>query len=128
MKAAPRLTASGNTVSTSDDDDQPILMEAKFREMVTSINQLISSNKKLDEALQDSYDDDDLLDALKENEALIHRKIYEATSLAANLNKHGVHISLADKILQYDGSSVLKRLEADQKDKADKNAGDGIYL
>ncbi|KAL7498850.1 hypothetical protein ACHAWT_010813 [Skeletonema menzelii] len=123
VKAAPRVTASGNPIS-SDDDDQPILMEAKLREIIMSVNQLVNSNKALDEALMDEHDDD-LLDALKENEDLIHRKIFEATSLAAKLNKHGVHISLADKITQYDGSLVLKM---EKERKTEKNGGDGIYL
>jgi hypothetical protein len=128
VKAAARVTASGNPISLSDDEDQPILMEAKLREMITSVNQLILSNQELDQALLEGHDDD-LLDALRENEALIHRKIFEATSLAAKLNKHGVHISLADKITQYDGSSVLKKIEED-KGRAEKNHGDddGIYL
>ena len=127
VKAAPRVTASGNPI-LSDDDEQPILMEAKLREIITSVNHLIISNQELDTALLDDHDDD-LLDALKENEDLIHRKIFEATSLAAKLNKHGVHISLADKITQYDGSLVLKKIEEEKKkDQTEKNGGDGIYL
>ena len=125
VKAVPRLTASGNPIS-SDDDDDPILMEAKLRELITSVNQLVNSNKALDEALMDEHDDD-LLDALRENEDLIHRKVFEATSLAAKLNKHGVHISLADKITQYEGSLVLKKMEEDKKN-TETNGGDGIYL
>ncbi|KAL7446670.1 hypothetical protein ACHAXM_011323 [Skeletonema potamos] len=127
VNAVPRVTASGNPISLSDDDEMPILMEAKLREMVTSVNQLILSNQELDQALLEDRDDD-LLDALKENEALIHRKIFEATSLAAKLSKHGVHISLADKIMQYDGSSVLKKIQ-DENDRAGGKYGDdGIYL
>ena len=126
VKAAPRLTVSGNAISPSEEEDEPIFMEAKLREIIISTNQLISSNQDLDEALIESHDDD-LLEALKENEALITRKIYEATSLAAKLNKHGVHISLADKITQYHGSSVLKKMQ-EQKEETDKNGRDGIYL
>ncbi len=128
VKAVPRVTASGNPISSSDDDEEPILMEAKLREIITSVNQLISSNQELDSALMDEHDDD-LLDALKENEDLIHRKIFEVTTLAAKLDKHGVHISLADKITQYNGSVVLKKMEDEKmKDEATTNEGDGIYL
>ena len=133
VKAATRVTASGNPISLSDDDDdQPILMEAKLREMITSINQLIFSNQQLDEALLEAHDDD-LLDALTENETLIHRKIYEATKLAAKLNKHGIHVSLADKVSRYDGSSVLKKMEEETNQAEEKNGGgddddNGIYL
>jgi len=67
VKAAARVTASGNPISLSDDEDQPILMEAKLREMITSVNQLILSNQELDQALLEGHDDD-LLDALRENE------------------------------------------------------------
>ena len=127
VKAVPRVTASGNPIS-SNDDDEPILMEAKLREIITSTNQLIISNQELDSVLMDDHDDD-LLDALKENEDLIHRKVFEATSLAAKLDKHGVHISLADKITQYNGSAVLKKMEDEKmKDQATTSEGDGIYL
>lgn len=125
IKAAPRITASGNPISTGDNDN-PIMMEARLREIISSVNQLVRSNRELDEALNEAHDDD-LLDALKENEALIHRKILEATSIAAALNEHGVHISLADKITQYDGSSVLKKLESEEKEDQLRNS-DGMYL
>ena len=127
VKAAPRITARGNPIST-DDDDNPIMMEARLREIISSVNKLVRSNRELDEVLNETHDDD-LFDALRENEALIHRKILEATSIAAALNKHGLHISLADKITQYDGSSVLKKLESDEKEEQKRNSGnDGIYL
>ena len=128
IKARPRITASGNKIS-SDDDEQPILMEAKLRELITSINQLIKSNLALDEALMDD-NDDDLLSALRENDYLIHRRVIDATSLAEKLNNHGVHISLADKIIQYNGSIVLKKMEEEdkKKDRSNKEGDDGLYL
>ena len=127
IKALPRITATGNKIS-SDNDEQPILMEAKLRELITSINQLIKSNLALDEALMDD-NDDDLLAALRENDYLIHRRVIDATSLAKQLNNHGVHISLADKIIQYKGSIVLKKMEEEEKkDRSEKNGDDGLYL
>ena len=129
IKAArPRIIATGNKIS-SDDDEQPILMEAKLRELITSINQLIKSNQALDEALMDD-NDDDLLSALKENDYLIHRRVIDATSLAEKLSNHGVHISLADKIIQYNGSIVLKKMEMEEetKDREEKRGDDGLYL
>lgn len=128
IKARPRITASGNKIS-SDDDEQPILMEAKLRELIISINQLIKSNQALDEALMDD-NDDDLLAALRENDYLIHRRVIDATSIAKKLNNHGVHISLSDKILQYRGSIVLKKMEMEEKkkDRSNKKGDDGLYL
>ena len=127
VKAAPRLTASGNSISLSEEEDQPVLL-AKLREIIISTNQLISSNHELDDALKECDDqDEDLLQALKENEDIICRKICDATRIAATLNKHGVHISLTDKMLQYNGSSVLKKMR-EQKEQSNKSDGDGIYL
>ena len=104
-------------------------MEANLRELITSINQLIKSNLALDEALMDD-NDDDLLSALKENDYLIHRRVIDATSLAKQLNNHGVHISLSDKIIQYNGSIVLKKMEEEdkKKDRSNKEGDDGLYL
>jgi hypothetical protein len=128
VKAAPRLTASGNSISLSEEEDQPVLLEAKLIEIIISTNQLISSNHALDEALEECDDqDEDLLIALKENEDIISRKICDATRIAATLNKHGVHISLTDKMLQYNGSSVLKKMR-EQKEQSNKSDCDGIYL
>ena len=104
-------------------------MEAKLRELIISINQLIKSNQALDEALMDD-NDDDLLAALRENDYLIHRRVIDATSIAKKLNNHGVHISLSDKILQYRGSIVLKKMEMEEKkkDRSNKKGDDGLYL
>ena len=103
-------------------------MEAKLRELITSINQLIKSNLALDEALMDD-NDDNLLAALRENDYLIHRRVIDATSIAEKLNNHGVHISLNDKILQYRGSIVLKKMEEEEtKDRSNKKGDDGLYL
>lgn len=130
VKAAPRLTASGHSISLSEEEDQPVLLEAKLREMIISTNQLISSNHELDVALKECRDDqdEDLLEALKENEDIIFRKICDATRIAATLNKHGVHISLTDKITQYNGSSVLKKMREQKEQQSNKGDGDGIYL
>ena len=104
-------------------------MEAKLRELIISVNQLIKSNLALDEALMDD-NDDDLLAALRENDYLIHRRVIDATSLAEKLNNHGVHISLSDKIIQYNGSLVLKKMEEEdkKKDRSNKEGDDGLYL
>ena len=75
--------------------------------------------------------DDDLLAALRENDYLIHRRVIDATSLAGKLNNHGVHISLADKIIQYNGSIVLKKMEEEEekkKDRSNKEGDNGLYL
>ncbi|KAL7542153.1 hypothetical protein ACHAXR_011553 [Thalassiosira sp. AJA248-18] len=124
VKTAPRLTASGNVVSDTNDDDQPILMEAKLVEMISSLRQLIHSNQQLDEALEDCYDED-LLQALEENESVILRKRNAIRVLAAKLSRHGVNISLEDKIPRYDGSIVLKKMKERGND---KNQSGGMYL
>mmetsp|Transcript_783 Transcript_783/g.1321 ORF Transcript_783/g.1321 Transcript_783/m.1321 type:complete len:142 (+) Transcript_783:2-427(+) len=124
-KPAPRLSASGNVVSNTNDDNQPILMEAKLVEMIVSLRQLINSNQQLEEALQECHDED-LLQALEENDSLILRKRNDARMLATKLISHGVNISLEDKIPQYDGSLVLKQMKGQQNNESSQNGG--MYL
>lgn len=134
VRPAQRLSASGNVVSDTNDDVNPILMEAKLLEMISSLRQLIQSNQQLDEALIEECDnggditncDQELLQALTENESVILRKHNDAIVLAAKLSKHGGNISLADKIPQYSGSIVLKKTKEKEEEK-NKQSG-GLYL
>eukprot|EP00970_Alexandrium_tamarense_P016163 scaffold6213_cov186-Alexandrium_tamarense.AAC.5 len=115
------LTASGNDVSNTD-DDQPVLMEAKLGDMIKSLCQLIRSNQQLDEALREAYDED-LLQALRENDLIIKRKLVEVKVLQHKLHKHGVQVSIDDKVPPYTGSQVLQTFE-----KQNEEGGDGLYL
>ncbi|KAL7545617.1 hypothetical protein ACHAWF_008973 [Thalassiosira exigua] len=124
VKAAPRLSASGNLASDANDDDQPVLMEARLVETITSLRQLIRSNEELEDALRDCPDDD-LLEALKENEQVILRRRDNAMTLAAKLRRHGLTVSLEDKIPPYAGSSLLRQMKEEQK--AEENDS-GLYL
>ena len=87
-----RLSSTGHPVSNTNDDTNPILLEAKLLELITSIRQLISSNQQLEQALNEDEDDedDDLLQALIENEDLILRKKNNATMLANTLKSRQV--------------------------------------
>lgn len=128
-----RLSSTGHPVSNTNDDTNPILLEAKLLELITSIRQLISSNQQLEQALnEEEQDDDDLLQALIENEELIIRKKNNATMLANTLkSRHGVTISLNDKIPLYHGSVLIKKMKEDGEDKKSKNGNDGgggLYL
>ena len=129
-----RLSSTGHPVSNTNDDTNPILLEAKLLELITSIRQLISSNQQLEQALNEEEDDedDDLLQALIENEELIIRKKNNATMLANTLkSRHGVTISLNDKIPLYHGSVLIKKMKEDGEDKKSKNGNDGgggLYL
>ena len=126
-----RLSSTGHPVSNTNDETNPILLEAKLLELITSIRQLISSNQQLEQALQEE-EHDDLLQALIENEELIIRKKNNATMLANTLkNRHGVTISLNDKIPLYHGSVLLKKMKEGEEDKKSKNCnngGGGLYL
>ena len=127
-----RLSSTGHPVSNTNDDTNPILLEAKLLELITSIRQLISSNQQLEQALnEDDDEDDDLLQALIENEELILRKKNNATILADTLKSRGVNISLNDKIPLYHGSVLIKKMKEDGEDKKSKNGNDGgggLYL
>ena len=127
-----RLSSTGHPVSNTNDDTNPILLEAKLLELITSIRQLISSNQQLEQALQEDEEaDDDLLQALIENEELILRKKNNAMVLADTLKSSGVNISLNDKIPLYHGSVLIKKMKEDGEDKKSKNGNDGgggLYL
>ncbi len=109
-----------------------MLMEARLLEIISSVCQLIHSNQQIDEALQE-YIDDDLLNALKENVRVIASKKEVARSLQLKLSRHGVNISLEDKIPPYDGSAVLKKIEEIEMKKntnqcQSNESDDGLYL
>ena len=125
-----RLSSTGHPVSNTNDDTNPILLEAKLLELITSIRQLISSNQQLEQALNEEQDeDDDLLQALIENEELILRKKNNATMLADTLKSSGVNISLNDKIPLYHGSVLLKKMREEEEEKSkNDDAGGGLYL
>mmetsp|Transcript_18677 Transcript_18677/g.40080 ORF Transcript_18677/g.40080 Transcript_18677/m.40080 type:complete len:143 (-) Transcript_18677:44-472(-) len=125
VRPAPRKSANGNAVSDANDDDQPVLMEAKLVEMIASLRQLIHSNGQLEEALRECRDED-LLQALEENDGVIERKCDDARILAAKLSRHGVDISLEDKIPQYNGALILKQMKEPEMNKQSKDSG--LYL
>jgi ribosomal protein L16 Arg81 hydroxylase len=131
IRPTQRLSVSGNAVFDEADTiaDQPILMEARLLELISSLQQLIHSNTLLDEALMteqsnDNNDaangnhnyDDELVAALKENEVVISKQMENAQSLSSKLRtRHGVFISLDDKIPKYNGSLFLRRLSEEEE-------------
>lgn len=94
-------------------------------EVINSLRQLITSNEQLDDVLQDSCDDEDLLDALRENERVIASKREESTAIQQKLSRYGVNISLDDKIPHYSGSKVLQMLEQKTNSAV---TDDGLYI
>ena len=137
IQPTQRLSVSGNAVFDKEDTitDQPILMEARLIELISSLQQLINSNTLLDEALMteqsnDNNDDndsdnvqqhydDELVSALKENEVVISKQMENAQSLSSKLRtRHGVFISLDDKIPKYNGSLFLRRLIEEEEEES----------
>ena len=118
VQTAPRVSSNGTLIS-NENDTNPVLLEAKLLESITSINQLISSNTHLEEALQQEMDDELLL-ALIENDELIIRKINNARMLSLKLKNMngGVEVSLNDKIPQYDSCELVRQMKK-------KKEGDG---
>mmetsp|Transcript_4389 Transcript_4389/g.9747 ORF Transcript_4389/g.9747 Transcript_4389/m.9747 type:complete len:137 (+) Transcript_4389:88-498(+) len=122
-----RLSSTGDVVNSEEADNNPVLMEARLTEMIVSLQQLIRTNEQLEEALCETMDED-LLQALKENDELILRRRRAAAVLAAKLHERsGVDISLSDKVPPYAGSSVLKRIEDTRREKGEGRDG-GMYL
>ena len=126
VKPAQRRSSSGHLVSSADDENDPVLAEAKLLEMITSLRQLINSNAQLDEALENEHDED-LLQALEENEGVILRRTNEAAVLAAKIaSRGGAKITLEDKIPKYEGSEALRKIRAKKESESIKGAG--LYL
>ena len=135
IRPTQRLSVSGNAVFDDDVDtitDQPILMEARLIELISSLQHLIHSNTLLDEALMTEFTvdnnddaahgnhnyDDELVAALKENEVVISKQMENAQSLSSKLRtRHGVFISLDDKIPKYNGSLFLRRLSEEEEER-----------
>jgi len=104
-------------------------MEARLVEMISSLRQLIHSNRLLEEALAECHDED-LIRALEENDGVILRKRDDARALAARLKRHGVNIDVKDMIPRYDGSAVLGRMmkERRHQDQSSADEDGGMHL
>ena len=132
VQTAPRLSSNGTLIS-NENDTNPVLLEAKLLESITSINKLISSNSHLEQAIQEEMDNE-LLSALIENDELIIRKINNARILSLKLKNMngGVEVSLNDKIPLYIGSELVqqmkKKKEEDGKKKDEGGSSSGMYL
>lgn len=114
---AQPLTLQKQPVHTTH-HDSPLLLEAKLIETISSIHQLISSNSQLDEALKQDADDE-LLQALTENDALIIRKIEECNDMKRQLSEmDSEQLNSNLEIPVYNGSSVLIQ----------NSKNDGLYL
>ena len=120
IKPAELLTINKTPVSATD-EDSPVLIEARLSETITSIHQLISTNGQLDTFLQNE-NDYELLQALKENDALIVRKIEDCKLMIRKLHESGVKVTLEPPV--YDGSTVLKKIEKNETLHDDG----GVYL
>lgn len=135
VQTAPRVSSNGTLIS-NENDTNPILLEAKLLESITSINQLIKSNTQLEQALQEEKMDNELLSALIENDDLIIRKIHNARLLSIKLKNMngGVEVSLNDKIPMYIESELVRQMKKKKKEEEDdgkkKGGGDGggMYL
>ena len=138
VKPSPHLhTASGNVASrTENDDDSPILLEARLSETILSLRQLIHTNQQLDEALLKDVQDDDLLEALKENDELIARRMKDVTVMSRRLKELGVQANFLEEDMPvYGGSVVLKKLEEvkrrtreEECQLLEKEESGGLYL
>ena len=122
-RATPQ-TLSGNPTATSD-YDSPILLEARLSETITQLHQLILTNTQLDDALMDE-EDGDLLDALKENDTLIRRKMEEISAMQRRLMESGVNVDF--QMPSYAGSLVLQKLEKRKRDEEKDDNDSGLYL
>lgn len=134
VQTAPRLSSNGTLIS-NENDTNPVLLEAKLLESITSINKLISSNTQLEQALQEEMDNE-LLSALIENDELIIRKIDNARMLSIklkNMKPGGVEVSLNDKIPMYIGSELVQQMKKKKKEEVGKKKdgsddSGGMYL
>jgi hypothetical protein len=139
IRPTQRLSVSANAVFDDEVDtitDQPILMEARLIELISSLQHLIHSNTLLDEALMTEFTvdnnddancnhnyDDELVAALKENEVVISKQMENAQSLSSKLRtRHGVFISLDDKIPKYNGSLFLLRRLSEEEERKFKHS------
>eukprot|EP00956_Cyclotella_meneghiniana_P033689 scaffold98375_cov53-Cyclotella_meneghiniana.AAC.2 len=114
---AQPLTLQKQPVHTTH-HDSPLLLEAKLIETISSIRQLISTNAQLDEILKQDADDE-LLQALTENDALIARKIEECNTMKRQLSEMGSEkLNSNLDVPVYAGSSVLMQ----------NSKNDGLYL
>jgi hypothetical protein len=101
----PRNQAASLVMPKPDPESQeapqgnPLLMEATFLELVSSIRALHRSNGELEEALKKDPDDLDFSLAVKENKYIILRKREETLQLVVDMRRMGASIDVPEDIL-----------------------------
>lgn len=93
-KPEPKSQQSIQEVSQGN----PLLMEATFLELVSSIRALHRSNGELEEALNHNPNDVDFLLAVKENKYIILRKREEILRLVVDMKRMGANTDVPDDI------------------------------
>lgn len=74
------------------------LMEARLCQMTCSLRALTRSNQELEDALKESPDDVDFLQAIAENKLTIRRQGQVALALVQELQTRGCNVELEDDI------------------------------
>jgi hypothetical protein len=81
------------------------LMEARFLELSSSIRALYRSNADLEDALVESPGDEDVLEAIAENKALITKQKKELTDVVQSMKNLGSNVEIPDDIQVIDVNS-----------------------
>eukprot|EP00591_Stephanopyxis_turris_P001336 CAMPEP_0195527768 /NCGR_PEP_ID=MMETSP0794_2-20130614/29684_1 /TAXON_ID=515487 /ORGANISM="Stephanopyxis turris, Strain CCMP 815" /LENGTH=112 /DNA_ID=CAMNT_0040658761 /DNA_START=79 /DNA_END=417 /DNA_ORIENTATION=+ len=81
-----------------EDGGNVMLMEARLCELMSSLRALARSNQDLKNALVESPDDTDFLNAIAENVAVINKQRKLAEALVKDMQRQGVSIALPEDI------------------------------
>lgn len=110
-----------------------VLMEARLCEMISSIRALVRSNVDLEEALRESPEDPDFLQAVSENKLAIRRQGLVAQALVQEMRALGAKVDLEGDVL--DAISNVQKYVSGERSTAEGGEGvastdtsGGLYL
>eukprot|EP00546_Thalassionema_frauenfeldii_P018512 CAMPEP_0178902202 /NCGR_PEP_ID=MMETSP0786-20121207/4474_1 /TAXON_ID=186022 /ORGANISM="Thalassionema frauenfeldii, Strain CCMP 1798" /LENGTH=133 /DNA_ID=CAMNT_0020573443 /DNA_START=107 /DNA_END=508 /DNA_ORIENTATION=- len=110
-----------------------MLMEARYQELVSSIRALIRSNKELNDALVDTPNDTDFLEAVSENRGVILKQRTMLLKLVLDMRRQGADMDVPEDIVR-ESNEIQKEVIAASspvvsQEAVDATSGEeGIYL
>mmetsp|Transcript_2190 Transcript_2190/g.3255 ORF Transcript_2190/g.3255 Transcript_2190/m.3255 type:complete len:137 (+) Transcript_2190:143-553(+) len=125
-----------NDVESQCDGGNLMLMEARSQQLLSSIRALIRSNKDLNDALIETPNDSDFLDAFSENHVIILKQRTALLNLVIDMKRQGADIDVPEDIVQ-EANQIQEELSvavaaasiSQEEIRGVRTSGDeGIYL
>jgi hypothetical protein len=130
-KAHPSATLQTPAEAVTACGGNPQLLSARLSELTASIRALDRSNTLLQEALKETPDDGDFMEALQENRGALRRQAPHCAALVHALQSQGANVQVDSDVLQavqtVEHQEAVEARKATQETVSDHEDG-GLHL